>query len=81
MRRFTMHLTSGSNRMKLVRTLGWLALLLGFSLDAQARKPNVLLICVDDLRPELACFGADYIKSPHIDQLAAAGRLFRHHYV
>ena len=67
--------------MKLVRTLGWLAFLLGFALAAQARKPNVLLICVDDLRPELACFGADYIKSPHIDQLAAAGRLFRHHYV
>ncbi|MCP3694634.1 MAG: sulfatase [Planctomycetaceae bacterium] len=47
----------------------------------QAAKPNVLLICVDDLRPELGCFGVDYIKSPHIDQLAAAGRTFRRHYV
>ena len=44
-------------------------------------KPNVLLICVDDLRPELACFGAAYIQSPHIDQLAARGRVFRRHYV
>ncbi len=49
-------------------------------LAAQA-KPNVLLICVDDLRPELACFGADYIQSPNIDSLAASGRLFTHHYV
>lgn len=48
---------------------------------AAERKPNVLLICVDDLRPELACFGVDYIQSPHIDRLATAGRVFRHHYV
>jgi len=47
---------------------------------AQA-KPNVLLICIDDLRPELHCFGADYIESPHIDALAAKGRPFFHHYV
>lgn len=44
-------------------------------------KPNVLLICIDDLRPELACFGVDYISSPHIDQLAASGRTFTRHYV
>lgn len=45
------------------------------------RRPNVLLICVDDLRPELRCFGADYIESPHIDALAARGRVFLRHYV
>ncbi len=44
-------------------------------------KPNVLLICVDDLRPELACYGVSYIHSPNIDRLAAMGRLFHHHYV
>jgi iduronate 2-sulfatase len=44
-------------------------------------KPNVLLICVDDLRPELKSFGADYIHSPNIDRLAAEGRAFHHHYV
>lgn len=41
---------------------------------------NVLLICVDDLRPELKCFGADYIHSPNIDRLAASGRRFSRHY-
>jgi len=46
-----------------------------------AQKPNVLLICVDDLRPELACFGVSYIKSPNIDRLAATGRIFRRNYV
>lgn len=48
---------------------------------AARKKPNVLLICVDDLRPELGCFGVSYIKSPHIDSLASGGRLFRRHYV
>ncbi|MHC4996453.1 MAG: sulfatase-like hydrolase/transferase, partial [Planctomycetota bacterium] len=46
-----------------------------------AQKPNVLLICVDDLRPELACYGVDYIQSPNIDKLASRGRIFQHHYV
>ncbi|MDA7891896.1 hypothetical protein N9B14_04925 [Akkermansiaceae bacterium] len=36
-------------------------------------KKNVLLICIDDLRPELKSFGADYIHSPNIDALAARG--------
>jgi iduronate 2-sulfatase len=44
-------------------------------------KPNILFICVDDLRPELKSFGADYIHSPHIDALAERGRAFTRHYV
>lgn len=48
---------------------------------AQDGAKNVLLICVDDLRPELASFGASYIKSPNIDQLASQGRAFHGHYV
>ncbi len=54
-----------------------LSCLCGFASD----KPNILLIAVDDLRPELKCFGVDYIQSPHIDHLAAKGRAFLHHYV
>ena len=44
-------------------------------------KPNVLLICVDDLRPELGCYGVSYVQSPNIDRLAREGVLFRRHYV
>lgn len=43
--------------------------------------PNLLFIAVDDLRPELACYGADYIHSPNIDKLASEGYLFTNHYV
>ncbi|QDV18838.1 Choline-sulfatase [Gimesia panareensis] len=48
--------------------------------SAAAGKPNVLFIAVDDLRPELGCYGASHIQSPHIDQLAASGLLFNHAY-
>lgn len=45
------------------------------------QKPNVLLICVDDLRPELKSFGADYISSPNIDALAEEAIIFQKHFV
>jgi iduronate 2-sulfatase len=45
------------------------------------QKPNVLLICVDDLRPELKSFGASYISSPNIDALAEKGIKFQKHFV
>ena len=41
-----------------------------------ADRPNVLLICVDDLKPLLGCYGETIIKSPNIDRLAARGVLF-----
>jgi iduronate 2-sulfatase len=44
-------------------------------------KPNVLLICVDDLRPELKSLGADYIHSPAMDSIVKSGRAFTRHYV
>ncbi|MEM7010669.1 MAG: sulfatase-like hydrolase/transferase [Verrucomicrobiota bacterium] len=43
-------------------------------------QPNVLFIAIDDLRPELNCFGAEHIHSPNIDALAASGRLFERAY-
>ncbi|GAA3628351.1 sulfatase [Flavivirga jejuensis] len=51
------------------------------SKSSKEAKPNILLICVDDLRPELKCFGADYIVSPNIDQLAETSVSFQKHFV
>jgi arylsulfatase A-like enzyme len=41
-----------------------------------AARPNVLFIAVDDLRPELGCYGATHAITPHIDRLAASGMVF-----
>lgn len=53
-----------------------LSVLLSTSARADERRPNVLFIAVDDLRPELGCYGAEHIHSPNIDSLAASGRRF-----
>ena len=44
------------------------------------KRPNVLFIAVDDLRPELSCYGRTQIVSPNLDQLAATGMRFAHAY-
>ena len=51
-----------------------------YLLGQTARKPNILFFAVDDLRPELGCYGKTYIKSPNIDRIAKSGMVFRRAY-
>jgi len=44
------------------------------------KRPNVLIIPVDDLRPQLACYGPRHMRTPHLDELAGEGMLFRRAY-
>jgi iduronate 2-sulfatase len=37
---------------------------------------NVLLLCVDDLKPALGCYGDRRARTPHLDRLAARGMRF-----
>lgn len=45
-----------------------------------AEKPNVLLICVDDLKPALGIYGDKLAKAPNLDRLAARGVVFERAY-
>jgi iduronate 2-sulfatase len=57
-------------------------LLLSYKTKQKQDVPyNVLFIAVDDLRTELNCYGADHIKSPNIDRLAANGVRFTNAFV
>src|SRR5688572_19506410 len=72
--------------LSIVRLLGRTVFLLtscaALSLAAEPpARPNVLFIAADDLRTELGCYGAEQIKTPHLDALARRGRLFEHAYV
>jgi iduronate 2-sulfatase len=81
-RRQFLSLLGGCAAVSAVDSLAWP---LTSNVLAQASKPsaskrNVLFIAVDDLRPELGCYGKDYIKSPNIDRIAKAGMVFNHAY-
>ncbi|TRX62225.1 sulfatase [Fulvivirga sp. M361] len=57
----------------------------GFSCQSQPeveeqKKPNVLFIAVDDLRPMLGVYGDLNIKTPNIDRLASMGTMFEKAY-
>nr|MCU0779671.1 sulfatase-like hydrolase/transferase [Akkermansiaceae bacterium] len=41
-----------------------------------AEKPNVLLLVADDLRCDISAYGHAEVITPHLDALAARGRVF-----
>lgn len=74
--------------MSLVKTASPVAMLLffvmGISLWGQPldpeKKPNILFIVSEDNGPEIGCYGAP-VKTPHLDEMASQGTLFRNAYV
>lgn len=48
--------------------------------EAAAKKPNVLMIVIDDLRTELDCYGEENIYTPNITRLSRQGLLFNNVY-
>ena len=42
---------------------------------------DVLMIAIDDMRPELGCYGCGHMKTPHMDALAADSMVFDQAYV
>ncbi|MFT5288109.1 MAG: iduronate 2-sulfatase [Planctomycetota bacterium] len=48
--------------------------------QAQRKRPNVLFISVDDLRPQFGSYGHAEVYSPNMDRLAARGTQFQRAY-
>lgn len=58
-----------------------LCFLLSFSVSAQQKKPNIVLILADDLGiGDLGTYGQKIIQTPNIDHLAAGGLKFTQFY-
>jgi len=58
-----------------------LAIFVVLCLSAQSKVKNVLLIVSDDLKADaLGCYGNKIAQTPHVDQLAKEGTLFRNAY-
>ncbi|MBA2115386.1 sulfatase family protein [Bremerella alba] len=51
---------------------------LSFAVAAdEVKKPNILFVLCDDLRPDaVGCLGSEHVKTPHIDKIAQEGILF-----
>jgi len=50
-------------------------------IDPNEEHPyNVLFIMIDDLRPQLGCYGDQTVRTPNIDRLASSGLLFKNAY-
>jgi len=70
--------------MKLVHTIGWVALLTFVANHCRAEdpSPNIVVIFCDDLGwGDLGCFGNPTIRTPHLDRMAAEGQRWTQFYV
>lgn len=50
------------------------------SSERSAKPMNVLFIIVDDLRPQMGCYGLKNMVTPNIDKLASSSVMFRSNY-
>mgnify|MGYP001309633982 CR=1 FL=1 len=58
------------------------AMLAAASYAAPKRKPNIVLILIDDMgQHQLGCYGNPFYETPNIDKIAAQGLKFTHGYV
>lgn len=66
--------------MKTFRSIACVVLVGFFATLAQADQPNFLFVAIDDLRPELGCYGSPIAQTPTMDRLASQGLIFNRAY-
>ena len=73
------------SRRKFMNSVAGLAGMFGLSglgcwSKSKKNKMNVLFISIDDLRPQLGCYGHEQMISPNIDKIASEGMVFKRAY-
>ncbi|TXE10158.1 sulfatase [Seonamhaeicola algicola] len=48
--------------------------------ETPAKKPNILFLAIDDLRPEIGAYGSEIAITPNFDKFASQGLLFNNAY-
>ena len=51
-------------------------LILTYYVTAAGKPPNILMLMIDDLRPDLGCYNHPQVKTPNIDRLSTVSSLF-----
>ena len=78
--RKTIHTLNRRDFIKLTTAAGIASLLPGCRPLSNNKHPNVLFVIVDDLRPELGCYGNTEIKTPNFDRFAKESVVFKRAY-
>ena len=72
----------GFHSMRWLATMGVVLGCVALTQAADIEKPNIILVVADDLGyGDLGCYGATKIRTPHLDQMAAAGMRFTDFYM
>lgn len=61
--------------------LVWLLLAVGWNVAVGAAGPNIVWILVDDMSPNLSCYGETQVRTPHLDALAGRGTRYARAFV
>ncbi len=76
MKRRSNFLYSRRDFLKLAAAGSFTSLRFRYGLAAPERRPNILFVIVDDLRPELGCYGNPEIRTPNFDEFAKKAVVF-----
>ncbi|MCF7847983.1 MAG: sulfatase [Kiritimatiellales bacterium] len=65
-----------TDRRQFLKIAGAVSGITALNASGAPKRPNILFIPIDDLKPMLGCYGDMKIKTPNIDRLAARGTVF-----